>query len=125
MATRILQYKVSTPLNVFQANPKITVVQFSPALVTRIEVVIPPGPQGQLGFHIDNGNGQFVPQGAGNWINLDDTTLTWDLIDSPDNGNWQIVTYNSGFYPHSISVFFHLEDIVLTQPTAFSPLVSI
>lgn len=74
--------------------------------VDRIEVTVPPGPRGNVGFQLGMSGSQVVPANAGQWIVTDNERMSWDLYGLPDSGAWQLIGYNDGTQPHTIYVRF-------------------
>lgn len=120
MAQRIIPFTVSTGAGITRDNPQITNLQFTSADVTQIDIMVPPGPSGFLGFHVDNGGGQYIPEGSNIWITPDDVYLSFPVESAPNNGNWQLVTYNNGNYSHTLYLFFHVNNLSLTSGSSFS-----
>lgn len=119
MAQRVIPLTCSIPANTLIAAPTHFPLAFPSADVERIDVRIPPGPSGLVGFSINHGGGNFIPQGNGNWIIADDQYLQWPLDDAPNNGNWDIVGYNLDVVAHTIYVFFNVTDLaVVNVPTS-------
>lgn len=120
MAKRILPFTVTTGTQFTPANPQVTPLSFASADVVQIDIMVPPGPAGFLGFYVGNGGGQFIPEGQGIWITPDDVYLTFPIEGAPDNGNWSLVSYNLGNYSHTIYLFFHVNNLDLSQGSSFS-----
>lgn len=113
MAQRILPFTVTTGTQYTPQNPLTTNLSFQSADVIRIDIMVPPGPSGFLGFHLDNGGGQVIPEGEDVWITPDDVYLSFTVEDMPNNGNWQLVSYNQGNYSHTIYIYLHVNNLQL------------
>lgn len=79
--------------------------------VTRVEVMVPPGPNGVCGFALGAANQQVYPYNAGGWIIADDEVIGWDIHDGIESGAWQFIGYNTGFYPHTFNVRFYADTV--------------
>lgn len=88
--------------------------------VDSIDVQVPPGPAGLMGFYLELGTQQWIPWERGTWIVWDDHIATWALDDSPSSETWALVGYNTGAYDHTVTVRFHLNAVA--TPTAPLPL---
>jgi len=76
-----------------------------------------------MGFAINHGGGSFIPEGTGNWVIADDQFMQWPLDDAPNNGNWEIVGYNTDVLSHTIYVFFNITALVTINTPGSSGLV--
>lgn len=81
-------------------------VAFPPAVVNTIEVRVPPGPRGNMGFAIGSGGTAVMPFNHGEWIVTDDEKIVWAVDDQFDSGAWQVLAYNVGQFPHDIYIRF-------------------
>ena len=109
MAREIQAFAVTIPAGTAQASPQVSDLAMPPRLVERIEVRVPPGPRGQLGFQIGMAGRQLLPYNAGQYVVTDDEALSWDLYDLPSSGAWQVIAYNTGAYPHTLYLRFLVE----------------
>lgn len=118
MAQRVVPLTCNIPSGTLISNPVHFPLSFPSAEVERIDVRIPPGPNGLMGFSIRNGGGNLIPQGEGNWIVANNDYIQWPLSDAPNNGNWDIQAYNLDVLPHSIYVYFNVSNLsVVNTPT--------
>lgn len=123
MARELRAFNVTVPAGTLQSAPATTDVSTPARIVRRIDVTVPPGPRGELGFYLANSNTQVIPFNAGQWIVANDEHMTWDLTDYVDSGSWQVVAYNTGFYPHTLQLRFHLDlPESFTQPATVAAL---
>lgn len=121
MAERVLLKTCVIPGATTPASPLTFPMSFQPSDVERIDVRIPPGPSGLVGFYIGNGGAQFIPEGNGNWIVADNDFFQWPLSNAPNNGNWSIVAYNTDVISHTIYVMFNISGLtVMTVPDSGS-----
>lgn len=120
MAVQVLEYAVTTPAGTLSTGPQVTSLGFPPAQVDRIEVRVPPGPAGVLGFRIGSGGVQIIPYNDGGWVVTDDEVIGWDLTDQIESGAWQLISYNTGSLPHTVYVRFLLTPYGLTAGAAGS-----
>lgn len=125
MAQRVLQLTCVIPAGTAIASPAVFPLQFPAADVERIDVRIPPGPSGLVGFSINHGGGNFIPEGSGNWIIGDDDRFQWPLDGAPNNGNWQIVAYNTDIISHTIYVSFNVNDLVVVSMPSYGSAIGL
>lgn len=109
MAVEVREYAVTTPAGVPSTAAQYTDLSFPPRQVTRIEVRVPPGPAGTLGFAITSGGARIIPINPGGWVVTDDEVIGWDLTDQITSGAWQLASYNTGSLPHTVYVRFLLD----------------
>ncbi len=125
MAQEIRSFTVTTNTGVLKTAPQLTNINFPTRVVRELEIRIPPGPRGELGFAIAFSGIAIIPANAGEFIVTDDEVLPWALgEDYPDSGAWQILTYNTGDYPHTVQVRFML-DLVVDNSAPSAPVVNV
>jgi len=125
VAERLLPFTVETGTQYTKTSPLVTDLTFPSADVVQIDIMVPPGPSGFLGFYIGNGGGQVIPEGENIWITPDNVYLHFPLEGLPNNGNWQLVSYNTGSYTHTLYLFFHVNNLNASQGSSFSTPVSL
>lgn len=125
MAQRVVPLTCVIPPNTPVNAPASFSLQFPAADVERIDVRIPPGPNGLVGFSINNGGGNFIPEGDGNWIIGNDDYIQWPLDDAPNNGNWTVMAYNTDVLQHTLYFFFNINNIVLVNTPNSSGMLSL
>lgn len=106
MAQQVYIFAVATPAGTAKSSPQTTQMTMPPRVVDRVEIEVPPGPRGEVGFHIGSKGTQIIPDGVGTFIVTDGEVIQWPLEDQMDSGGWELVTYNTGFYSHTITVRF-------------------
>lgn len=117
MADETYAFQVLTPVGTALASPLVTNIAMPPRTVRSIEVRIPPGPNGELGFAIGMNNVSVVPVVPNTWVVTSDEVKVWDVTLGLNSGAWQVMSYNTGIYPHTIQVIFHV-DQVTPDPSA-------
>lgn len=100
----------------------ITPVPFTDVILDGVEIYIPNGPAGQVGVQLQMSGGVLLPFGANpagsvgyvfaasDWIIADGDRLWYDLGIEVDK-TVQIVSYNSGTFPHTIQWRFKTHQI--------------
>ena len=123
MAERVLQHTTVIPAGTTQAAPHIEQLGFHDWDVERIDLTVPPGPAGAMGFYLANNGMPWVPRSAGEWLVWDDRQMTVDPTGYPTGTGWQIYGYNQGAYDHVVIALFHVNPVVSQAETAAVPLV--
>jgi hypothetical protein len=111
VAEELRLFPITTPAGTTIAAPLVTQMRFPPRIVDEVEILVPPGPRGEVGFRIGAAGTQILPLDAGGWIVTDDEVIHWPLEHQHDSGSWEFTSYNTGSFPHTITVRF-LVDVV-------------
>lgn len=69
-----------------------------------------------MGWQLAMGGVQVVPVGSDTWVVDNGTSGTFNLDGYPDSGAWQVIGYNTGSFPHSVFLVFHLDLIASPAP---------
>lgn len=92
--------------------------------VILVDLEVPPGPGGLMGFYLAVSGQQIIPFEVGEFIVWDDRFDTWNLEEFPTTGAWSFVGYNlDTANDHTVTVRFH--DDPLTTPSSSAPAVTI
>lgn len=119
MADRIETPVITVPAGTLAAAPQTTALTLRDAVLERIEVRIPPGPSGLVGFAFLHSGQQVIPFIEGQWIITDDESLDWAVENYPTGNKWSIRAYNTDVYEHSLYLRLHFREIV--RPASGSP----
>lgn len=135
MATRVLPFAVTIPAGTPASAPVTIPLAMDNWEVEAIELEVPPGPAGLMGFQILNNGVAWVPYGPGEWFVWDDVRETYRMTDQPTASGWAVQGYNTGTYDHAVIVRMHVNptspqaasattaavNIVTTSPPATEP----
>lgn len=124
MADEIRQYTATIPANTPSTAPVTTAMTMPPREVIRVEIIVPPGVSGLVGFALQMSGVTVIPYQSDKWIVTADEKIVWDLQGYPDSGDWQLIGYNTGTLDHSIMVRFLL-NVPQRGHVASSPLISV
>lgn len=122
MAQRIESPRVTIPAGTLQAAPVTTPFTWREGVVTQIDIDIPPGPSGLVGFYITQSGNQVIPNSIGDYIVSDDYNLSWLIEDFPTGAKWACVGYNLDVYPHTIQFHFHINELAAPQAMFPAPI---
>jgi hypothetical protein len=106
VATEVHQFACTIPAQTLIPNRLVFNLNFPPRIVDQIEVEVPPGPRGEVGFAIGQAGSPIFPYEQGTWIVADDKIFVWNLADANTSGAWQLFAYNTGAYNHVLYVRF-------------------
>jgi hypothetical protein len=119
MAYEIKDFTITIPAGTAKSAGFTSSMAFDPRIVTQINVRVPPGPRGEVGFKIGSGGLQILPAAPGDYIVTDNEDLQYPLDDTITSGAWQLLGYNTGVYDHTLRVYFFCDLIPIT-PAASS-----
>lgn len=109
MAARLIYaFAVTIPAGTPQSAPVTVDCMFDPAAVSEVDITIPPGPSGLVGFQLWVLGGQVIPSNQGGWIVGDNRVIPWQVEGQPDSGAWQVVGYNTDIYDHTLYLEFQV-----------------
>lgn len=122
MAREVRSFAVTVPAGTPQATPQVTQLSMPPREVVEVEVLVPPGPRGEVGFRIGSSGTQLLPVNVGQWTVTDDEVIHWPLEGQHDSGSWEFTAYNTGLFAHTITVRFLVTIPYGPQPIAAAPI---
>lgn len=122
MASRIETFDVTIPASTPIATPQTTALNFNDGIIERLEILIPPGPSGLVGFRILHSGTTVIPYAYANFIIADNEVLKWDLENYPTGSAWSIQAYNTDVYAHTLYLRFF---VIETQRYAFTAVTPI
>lgn len=108
MALRVFQFAASIPAGTAKASPVTVPIALDGWELETLDLEVPNGPSGLMGFYVANNGVQWIPQPAGQWLVWDGVQDTWSFDEQPNASGWAIVGYNTGGWPHSVIVRFHV-----------------
>lgn len=121
MATRIESFQVVVPAGTLQVSPLDTALDFVPAVVDEITILVPPGPSGLVGFAFIHSFQQIIPFQDGEFIVADNEVLRWPLSRFPEGRGWIVRAFNEDVYNHTLFIRMLLSeggtDAAVTQLT--------
>lgn len=116
MAVEIHAFQVLVAKGTPKATPQLSALSMPARLVERVEIRVPPGPRGQLGFALAAAGNPILPSNPGAWIVADDKDLNWTLEEQISSGAWQLLAYNTGAFDHTLYLDFHVQLPANLQP---------
>lgn len=110
MADRIEAFTTTVTAGTLAAVPAVTGLPFRDGIVRQIDVRIPPGPSGLMGFVIAYAGVGIIPDTASTWLVMDNERWSFTVDDNPTGGQWEVIAYNTDVYDHSIYTRFHIDE---------------
>lgn len=111
MSDRIEWFTVTIPANTPIATPQRTSCVFQQGEVVQIDVIVPPGPSGNVGFFISAGGSQYVPRTPGSYIVADNIFIQWPITNAINSGSWAFTAYNTDLVSHKYQIGFHIDEV--------------
>jgi len=128
MAREIRAFTLNVPAGTPASNPVTLDVSFPPRQVDAVQVIVPPGPSGLVGWAILNSNVRVIPYGSDLWIVTAGESISWPLEGQITSGSWQVTGYNTGINPHAVYFRFLLSlpgrAVITSPPTLDEVLIS-
>lgn len=94
------------PAGTAKATPAVFDMSMAPGIVDSIEIHVPPGPNGVMGFSLAAAGQAILPTNPGQWIIASDDSFVWNLTNQIQSGAWQMLGYNTGIYDHTVYIRF-------------------
>lgn len=104
MALEVRKFAVTVPAGTARAAAIVFSCAIPPRVVDEIEILIPPGPRGEVGFQIAMSGRQVFPTESGAFFVTDDEIIRWPIEDANTGGDWQIIAYNTGAFNHTLEL---------------------
>lgn len=114
--TSIRHFDVTIPAGTLKSAPLVTLTQFAPDVVERVEWLFPPGCQGMVGIQIGARGVPVIPQTRGLFIVRSGDSSGHDLDGMHTTGDWSVIGYNTGAFAHTVSVTFRTRRHERPQP---------
>lgn len=108
MAVEVRTFDVTIPTGTAQASPITTDLVLPIRTVEGVELVIPDGCAGLVGFRLTMAGTPVIPTNLGAWLVSNGEVIRWPLEGYPDSGAWQLQGYNTDLFDHTIYVRFLL-----------------
>lgn len=111
MSDRIEHFEATIPAGTPKSAPVSFPMIFQQGYVTEIDIKIPSGPSGFMGFFIGAGGSQYIPRTPGSFIIDNDKDIAWPIHNAINSGSWSITGYNTDLFAHTVYVTFHVNEI--------------
>jgi hypothetical protein len=116
MATRIELFHVTVPAGTASTAPQETTLNAPDGVLERLQVFIPPGPSGLVGFRLHHSGQMVIPSSNADFIITDNEHIDWDMEGFPTGNRWSVVAYNTDVNPHTLEFRFLMRET--PRPTA-------
>lgn len=109
-------FEVTVPSGTPRSLPVDIDMDFNDGRVDRMDVMIPPGPSGLVGFAIVQSFQQIIPFQVGSFIIADDETIVFDLERYPQGSPWVVRAFNTDVYDHTLHFRLFITDEIEEDP---------
>lgn len=118
MAVEVYDFAVTIPAGTAKSAGFSSAMAMPVRTVELIEVRVPPGPRGEMGFGIGAGGTIVLPQGGSTYFVMDDQFRSFTLDKAITSGAWVAFGYNTGQFDHTVYVTFHVTLPYAAESTA-------
>jgi hypothetical protein len=125
MADIIHQFTATIPAGTAKNSLFTSSFTMPPEDILEVEIEVPPGPSGLMGFYLAASGQQVIPFETGEFLVWDDRVAKWTVDNYPTQAKWSIVGYNLGNFPHDVTVRFHSASTVATATPSILPNITI
>lgn len=112
-ASRVEVYDVLAPAGTPKATPLEVPTQWAAGELVSVDVRIPDGCAGLVGFQLLYAHAQAIPTTPGAWIIGNDEVFAADVTGHLNGGQWSVNVYNLDRFDHSLHVRYHVVDLSL------------
>jgi hypothetical protein len=106
VAVEVWSFAVTIPASTPKASPATFPLTIPPRVVREVDVLVPPGPRGEVGFAIAQAGVSVFPTAPGPFIITDNEVVRWPVDNANTSGAWQLIAFNTGSNPHTLQVRF-------------------
>jgi hypothetical protein len=124
VALRVLQFAATIPAGTPKTSPVTTPLNLDGWTLVVLDLEVPPGPAGLMGFYVSNNGVQWIPQPPGTYLVWDNRLQSWPLNGQPNAGGWAIVGYNTGAYPHTVTARAHVNPATPAATPPVAPAIT-
>lgn len=124
MAQYVLQFSATIPAGTPKTAPVTIALPLDNWDIEQIDLEVPTGPAGLMGFYVANNGVQWIPATPGAFLVWDGVNQSWPFTDQPNASGWAIVGYNTGVYQHNVTIRFHVNPTSAAAPAAAAPTIT-
>lgn len=108
MFTQVRQVDVTIPAGTPKASPQVTSFQFGSVIMVRVDWLFPHGCNGLVGVQVGAKSVPVIPYDRTQFITRSGDSAGIDLADMHDTGDWSVIGYNTGAFPHTVHFTFRM-----------------
>lgn len=123
MAEQVIRATATIPAGVAQGDDVTLEIVLDNSDVLQVDLEVPPGPAGLMGFYLSNNDAPWIPRTPGEYFVWDDHHQSFPTAQYPTGAGWQVTGYNTGAYDHDVIVTFHVNATTATPDQPVPPVV--
>lgn len=112
------------PAGTPETTPVSIGMVFPQAQVDVIQIRVPRGPNGQMGFSLGSRGVQVLPFNQGAYLVTDDERIDLDVTDQFTSGDWSLIGYNLGQENHTVYIRFLCSPVAAAPETGAVPSIT-
>jgi hypothetical protein len=125
MASRIEIFTLTVPANTPILAPNVSTMTFDIGVADAVEIVVPAGPSGLVGWGILHSGESVYPREPDRWIIADNEVIHWPLDNAPTAGRWGLRAYNLDVFDHTLYFRWLVTEVWATAgPIPLVPIVA-
>lgn len=109
MAYQVAPFTITIPAGTPKAAPITVKTPLTNMVVVSIEITVPSGLNGLVGFRFTSGGGPVIPSDPTAWIIASGRDLDWPIAGQLSSGAWEVTGYNLGVNDHNLYVRYLLD----------------
>lgn len=118
MADRYQYFEFTYPAQNGAAVPVTNDTSFPQGVVQQVDITIPYGADGLIGFQVLSGKSSVIPYNSPLFLLRPGGTWSFPVSNQPASGSWQFSAYNADYLPHTVQVLFYINE---SGPTVSAP----
>ena len=123
VASRVEVFDTTVPANTPIATPVVVGMRFDIGVVDRVQITVPPGPSGLVGFGILFSGVSVWPREDSRWIITDDEHVEWENHLDYTAGVWGVRLYNLDVFDHTLHWRWLVHEVVASlAPVTLQPI---
>lgn len=126
MAQRIEIKEITIVAGTLKTAPQINTLTWREGYPEFVEIRFPPGPSGLVGVQVRHSGRRIIPKADNNFLVTDNEVIRWELEGYPYNAVYAVVTYNEGFFNHTLQFRWGINEIgaqeLTRAPSTLEPL---
>lgn len=114
--TVVHPFAVTIPAGTLPTAPLVTPTVFAPNIVDSIEWVFPDGCNGAVGIQIGARKVPVLPGAITQFFTRSGSAGAINVEDMHDSGDWSVIGFNTGSFPHTVQVTFKVHRYIKPEP---------
>lgn len=102
--SEVRQYTLALPAGTKTSRPILLDMRMPARVVNTIQVVVPPGCNGVVGFRILNSGLPIIPYDSDGWVITSGETIQWPVDGAITSGAWGAEGFNLGINQHAVYI---------------------